>query len=209
LLRILIVAAVIALFAATIASASAVTKIPLLKRSDEEMVLAHMTRERDALLAFYKDGPATNTKVADQRLRLRRNLQGESEIIKDYSNAQYYGAVSIGSPPQSFQVIFDTGSSNLWVPKVGCSHCGNPFFGKKHKYDHESSSSYAQDGADFEIMYGSGSVSGYFSLDSITLADDLVVSAQRFAEVSDAGGLGLVRTFTPRFATNDFMAIIL
>lgn len=40
-------------------------------------------------------------------------------------------------------------------------------------------------------MYGSGSVSGFFSLDSVTLADDLVVTEQRFAEITDAGGLGL------------------
>ena len=40
-------------------------------------------------------------------------------------------------------------------------------------------------------MYGSGSVSGYFSVDSVTLAQDLVVQNQRFAEVQDAGGLGI------------------
>ena len=40
-------------------------------------------------------------------------------------------------------------------------------------------------------MYGSGSVNGFFSIDSVTLADDLVVSEQRFAEVQDAGGLGM------------------
>jgi hypothetical protein len=115
----------------------------------------------------------------------------ESQSIKDYANAQYFGLVEIGNPPQSFEVIFDTGSSNLWVPKVGCTHCGNPFFGKKHKYDEDASSSYKKDGSDFEIMYGSGSVKGYFSLDDVILAEDIVVNDQKFAQVTDAGGLGM------------------
>lgn len=113
-----------------------------------------------------------------------------NEIIRDYANAQYYGVISIGSPPQSFQVIFDTGSSNLWIPKVGCTHCGNPLFGRKSKYDHDSSKTFKEDNADFEIRYGSGSVSGFFSVDDVIWAEDVVVAQQRFAEVQDAGGLG-------------------
>jgi Eukaryotic aspartyl protease len=97
--------------------------------------------------------------------------KSESEQIKDYANAQYYGTISIGNPPQSFQVIFDTGSSNLWVPKVGCTHCGNPFFGSKSKYNHDESQSYGSDGGRFDIMYGSGSVTGFFSIDDGTSVD--------------------------------------
>lgn len=189
------------------------TTVQLHKRDDAEIVAAHLKREKDALLALssiqsskvlQKDSELAEQVTQSLLLTAsgRRNLrsvgvgkESENEIIKDYANAQYYGAISIGTPPQSFMVIFDTGSSNLWVPKVGCTHCGNPFFGKKSKYDHGDSTTYAEDGADFEIMYGSGSVSGYFSTDSVTVADDIVVKGQRFGEIQDAGGLGMAYSF--------------
>jgi len=186
------------------------SKITLYKRPNEELIANFLKRENEALaaaLAIFTQHTTTTTMTDTMSggKSIERHLlrgagteplhdivqKGESESIKDYANAQYYGTVTIGHPPQSFEVIFDTGSSNLWVPKVGCTHCGNPFFGSKSKYDHDKSDQYQVDGGDFEIMYGSGSVSGFFSKDDVILADDLKIAGQRFAEVQDAGGLGL------------------
>jgi len=84
----------------------------------------------------------------------------------------------LGSPAQKFNVIFDTGSSDLWVASVKCdSSCG-----RHAKYDSAASSTYIANGTSFDIMYGSGPVSGFQSVDGLNIGG-LLVKDQMFAEV--------------------------
>ncbi|CAK9157979.1 unnamed protein product [Ilex paraguariensis] len=109
--------------------------------------------------------------------------------LKNYMDAQYYGEIGIGTPSQKFTVIFDTGSSNLWVPSVKCYFSVACYFHSKYKSS--ESSTYKKNGKSAAIHYGSGSVLGFFSQDYVKLGD-LVVKNQDFIEATKEGSLAFV-----------------
>merc|ERR1711988_480477 len=110
-------------------------------------------------------------------------LGADSITFQDYENAQYYGPLTIGTPPQSFNVVFDTGSSNLWVPSKTGFHPLN----FHSKYDSSKSSTYVKNGTSFAIRYGSGSLTGFVSEDTVNLGT-VAVKNQLFAEATSQPG---------------------
>jgi len=105
--------------------------------------------------------------------------------LSNFMNAQYFAEISLGTPPQNFKVILDTGSSNLWVPSKSCTSIACFLHAK---YDSSSSSSYKANGSEFSIQYGSGSMEGFVSQDTLTIGD-LVLKGLDFAEATKEPGL--------------------
>eukprot|EP00252_Welwitschia_mirabilis_P005908 TRINITY_DN164_c0_g1_i3.p1 TRINITY_DN164_c0_g1~~TRINITY_DN164_c0_g1_i3.p1 ORF type:complete len:511 (-),score=57.31 TRINITY_DN164_c0_g1_i3:684-2216(-) len=129
-----------------------------------------------------------------EALRRKYGLQGSVKDdgsvdyvdLKNYLDAQYYGEIGIGTPAQNFTVIFDTGSSNLWVPSSRCYLSFACYF--HHRYKSSKSSTYKSNGKSCSIRYGSGSISGYLSQDDVTVGD-LVVKDQVFVEATSEPSL--------------------
>ncbi|CAI9294760.1 unnamed protein product [Lactuca saligna] len=109
--------------------------------------------------------------------------------LKNYMDAQYYGEIGIGTPPQKFTVIFDTGSSNLWVPSTKCYFSVACLLHSKYKSS--QSSTYKKNGKSAAIRYGTGAISGFFSQDSIRLGD-FTIKEQDFIEATKEPGITFV-----------------
>ncbi|KAJ3111247.1 Vacuolar protease A [Phlyctochytrium bullatum] len=153
-----LVAAGVAL-AAAVADAKVVTaklkRLPLTQKT----LLSQFTTGMAALQ--HKYSPSKEEQVAVEGPSTREAPHGVP--LTNFLNAQYYGEVTIGTPPQTFTVVYDTGSSNLW------------------RFDATASETFKENGTEFAIQYGSGSLEGIISNDVVGIAD-LSIPDQDFGE---------------------------
>ncbi|GFZ13816.1 saposin-like aspartyl protease family protein [Actinidia rufa] len=112
------------------------------------------------------------------------NSKEDVVYLRNYMDTQFYGEIGIGSPPQHFFVVFDTASSNLWVPSSKCRFAIACYL--HSKYWARLSSTYTKNGTTCKIHYGSGSIYGFFSQDNVRVGD-VVIKDQVFTEATKEG----------------------
>uniref|UniRef100_A0A8C8BAV4 cathepsin E n=1 Tax=Otus sunia TaxID=257818 RepID=A0A8C8BAV4_9STRI len=152
--------------------------------------LRKMLRDRGQLSHFWKAHGLDMVQYSEDCAAFTE----ANEPLINYLDMEYFGQISIGTPPQNFTVIFDTGSSNLWVPSAYCvTH--NIACQQGHiKFQPSQSSTYQAIGTPFSIQYGTGSLTGVIGSDQVAVTssspqvEGLTVSNQQFAEsVSEPG----------------------
>ncbi|KAI5460219.1 aspartic peptidase domain-containing protein [Mariannaea sp. PMI_226] len=154
--------------------------------SVQQVKNSKFTRDgRSALVKTYRKYGVTLPKsLSDSprgdKTRLRRNATGSAVNQPVDNDAEWLTPVQIGSPPKTFQLDFDTGSSDLWVYSPQAAAAG----GQNQYVASESSTSKLLDNASFEIHYGDGSAAaGHVVTDTVSIGG-LAVKAQA-VEVAD------------------------
>ncbi|CEJ01828.1 hypothetical protein RMCBS344292_16231 [Rhizopus microsporus] len=157
-----------------------------------------------------------NVKKSKSNSDMTHSSRVVSYLVKETQTAYnhgsgYYGQIGIGTPPQYFNVVFDTGSADLWVISSNCKNA----VCKSHNtsFDAQRSMTFKDETVYTQIEYGSGSVYGLLGRDNIQLGNTVTLNftnqaiinilslSQDFVGSPFQGifGLGL-----PRIASGDY-----
>jgi len=133
-----------------------------LKRSIKPRGIEQYADIADRLRGKYGYTPSTKRK--------RQAIPGIA-IVNQHGDNAYFSSVSVGTPPQSFNVIIDTGSADFWLASTLCTTCAAmPLF------DTTKSSSLKASTRPVTIRYGSGAVAGTVVEDTVTMGGFTLLS---------------------------------
>jgi len=109
---------------------------------------------------------ATSTNPAPEKLTSISKRATAAEPLTDFEEDLWFGTITVGTPPQTFTVDIDTGSSDTFLPAVGCdSTCDG------HTLYNTAASSTAVDTEETYVLeFGSGSATGTIFTDTVTIA---------------------------------------
>ncbi|XP_053417490.1 pepsin A [Nycticebus coucang] len=132
-------------------------KVPLVRKKSLRQNLAENGLLKD-FLKNHRINPASKYFPKEAATLL------STQPLENYMDTEYFGTIGIGTPTQEFTVIFDTGSSNLWVPSV---YCSSPACSNHNQFNPQSSSTYQATSQTVSIAYGTGSMTGILGYDTV------------------------------------------
>ncbi|KAI0071631.1 acid protease [Panus rudis PR-1116 ss-1] len=125
--------------------------------------IAHSLSEK------FKSPQTSNLTTHRSRTLQRRRKATSNALTNDFNGILWHGDVSVGTPPETFTVDFDTGSSDFFLPGPDCSPKDNC---EGHKvYNPRKSSTGVDKKKPFGLLYGDGSeVAGGIWTDSVVIS---------------------------------------
>ncbi|XP_057583326.1 pregnancy-associated glycoprotein 2-like [Hippopotamus amphibius kiboko] len=123
-------------------------------------IMRETLREKTVLTNFLDENLDNTSQNAAQDLNISRHP------LRNYMDLVYVGNITIGTPPQEFKMLFDTGSSDLWVPSVYCHSTAC----RIHKrYDPHLSTTFRLSGRPVDLIFGSGRMVGFLGFDTVQI----------------------------------------
>jgi len=104
--------------------------------------------------------------------------------LLNYYDIEWLGVISVGTPAQEFSVIFDTGSTDLWMPSTGCTSQGCE---SQARFESSSSSTFIDLETQVAAAFGSGDLYGSLAQDTVRLGE-LTVVGQTFCLIDEEVG---------------------
>ncbi|KAJ2742791.1 aspartic proteinase precursor [Coemansia sp. BCRC 34301] len=125
-----------------------------------------------------KPTPAAAPRTAAKRVpqTITIPLRSSQANINDTSSSppgnrgfqSYFGEIQLGTPPQQFSVVFDTGSSDFWIPSIDCDSVA---CSAHSRFNHSASKSYVTSHLSFSLNYGTGGLIGQVGSDTMLIGN--------------------------------------
>ncbi|KAB0357406.1 hypothetical protein FD754_001562 [Muntiacus muntjak] len=144
------------------------TRVNIMRNSRSEKIMLNNFLKEHAYRLYLTSSPGKNI---------------ATHPLKNINDMVYVGNITIGTPPQKFQVVFDTGSSDLWVPSILCTSR----FSSHALFRHLESSTYRPTQETLSLIYVSGRMKGVVAIDTVRIGDR-VITDQRFGLSMEQSG---------------------
>jgi len=166
-----------------------------------EFHAGHLADHRTALTHQLRRG---SSRHVEQRASVEVDAHGGARgfqlttPLEDMSS-EYTGIIGVGTSPEGgaqfeARVVFDTGSTNLWVASILCKASPCDRDGAEKFYDPEKSSTseaFIEDGmesdSDIDIIFGTGELKGPLHVDTYRVGP-MAVEKQPFAMIREMTG---------------------
>lgn len=126
---------------------------------------------------------------------LRNKYTNRNAVDIDLGNFYYYYTidVKIGTPPQSVELLIDTGSSDVWMMSEDNPLCETEINCNKEIFESNASSTYyLESEGGFQITYGDGTVAeGDYFGDVLRIGDAVLQNATmgKYRVLSGSGAI--------------------